>query len=329
MPPIRQALREAIVSAGWDTAPREDPRTSEDYLGILAILHATGRRDLPLGRLLEGHVDAVQIAFRFGTADQRARLREGLAAGLISGVWNAALPGETLKLDDQGLHGGKAYASGAGVLTSALVTAETADGPQLILLDLEQAPPDIDTGWWRTTGMQRSETHIVRWNHQPIGSDTLIGAPGAYSTEPFFSSGALRFAAVQAGGIAGLFDRTRDHLLTTNRAGDPFQAARLAQLFELADGAAGVVRRTAERSFTEDNDARIARVGAARSAVSSAAERALKVAQQAVGLPGMFIDHPLSANLSDLAVYLRQPAPDAQRLRVGRAVAEGVLSLSL
>jgi hypothetical protein len=33
--------------------------------------------------------------------------------------------------------------------------------------------------------------------------------------------------------------------------------------------------------------------------------------------------------LTDLAVYLRQPAPDAQRLRVGRAVSGGVLVPSL
>ena len=33
--------------------------------------------------------------------------------------------------------------------------------------------------------------------------------------------------------------------------------------------------------------------------------------------------------LSDLAVYLRQPVPDAQRLRVGRAVQLGLLAPAL
>ena len=53
------------------------------------------------------------------------------------------------------------------------------------------------------------------------------------------------------------------------------------------------------------------------------------LAQAAVGLAGQFLTHPLSAQLSDLTVYLRQPVPDAQRLRVGRAVQSGVLGPSL
>ena len=37
----------------------------------------------------------------------------------------------------------------------------------------------------------------------------------------------------------------------------------------------------------------------------------------------------LAAPLADLMVYLRQPAPDAQRLRVGQAVAERNLNPKL
>ena len=50
---------------------------------------------------------------------------------------------------------------------------------------------------------------------------------------------------------------------------------------------------------------------------------------QAVGLAGLFEDHPLSSTIADLTVYLRQPAPDAQAMRVGRAAAEGALVPSL
>jgi hypothetical protein len=39
----------------------------------------------------------------------------------------------------------------------------------------------------------------------------------------------------------------------------------------------------------------------------------------------MFVAHPLSAAMTDLMVYLRQPAPDAQRMRVGKAVVDAVL----
>ena len=326
---MRSALRAAIADAGWDRAPPRDPDDAAASLAILTRLYETGRRDLPLGRLLEGHVDAVQIARRYGSAAQRERLLAALAAGATLGVWNAAMPDGPLLLADGMLDGGKSYASGAGVLTHALVTAQAPDGIRLLLLDLAAVPPAIDRDWWRTTGMQRSETHRVRWTAAAIDDDATIGAADDYAREPFFSGGALRFVAVHAGGIAGLCDRTRDHLVATGRAGDSFQSARLAELFCLSDAAAGIVRRTATDWFDERTDARLVRVAASRLAVADAAERAIAIAQQAVGLAGHFLDHPLSAMLTDLSVYLRQPAPDAQRLRVGAAVASGQLAPSL
>lgn len=325
MTPIGEALRAAIDAAGWREAPPADPGSFPAYLDLLRPLYAAGRRDLPLGRLLEGHVDAAQIVQRAGTAEQVERLRAIVAGGATLGVWNAALAGMSLALSGGGITGGKSYASGAGVLSHALVTADSGEGPRLVLLDLARTPPAIDRGWWRTTGMQRSETHRVRWSNALIEPSDLIGEAHDYAREPWFSGGALRFVAVHAGGVAGLFDRTRDHLVAGDRADDPFQSARMAELFALADGAAGAVRRAAEAWFGAPDGTRLARVAAARLAVATAAERAMAVAQEAVGLQGLFLSHPLSANLADLAVYLRQPAPDAQRLRVGRAASGGLL----
>jgi hypothetical protein len=322
-------LREAIAAAGWAQNPAADPRTAEESIAILKPLYAQGRTDLPLGRLLEGHVDAVQIVQRYGTDAQIGRLRHALAGGAMLGVWNAALPNEPLVLEQGLLHGGKSYASGAGVLTHALLTAEAGGGTRLILVDLAETPPAIDSDWWRMTGMQRSQTHQVRWSGAIIDTAGQIGDANVYATEPFFSGGALRFVAVHAGGIAGLCDRSRDHLVATGRADDPFQAARLAELFWLADAAASFVRRAAVAFFESDGEERLARIAAARLAVTDAAERAIGIAQNAVGLAGHFVDHPLAAMITDLSVYLRQPAPDAQRLRVGRAVKDGVLVPSL
>ena len=316
---MKELLADGIAAAGWRDAPAGDPGDLDAYLALLRVLYETGRRDLPLGRLLEGHVDAVQIALRCGNAEG---VRALISGGAMLGVWNAALPGEPLVLANGRLSGGKSYASGAGVLTHALVTADAGGGPQLVLVDLLATPPAIDRDWWRVTGMQRSETHQVRWADAP--ADRLIGGPGDYPREPWFSGGALRFVAVHAGGVAGLFDRARDHLNSAGRADDPFQAARLAELLGLAEGAAAAVRRAARFWFEVGGEERLARVAAARLAVADAAERALAVAQAAAGLPGHFLSHPLASQLTDLAVYLRQPAPDAQRLRVGRAAAGGM-----
>ena len=324
---MTEQLRAAITSAGWAGAAAGDPQSADEYLGLLRVLYAAGRRDLPLGRLLEGHVDAVQIVQRYGTAAQVARLHAAVAAGAMLGVWNAALPDVPLMGDGLRLTGGKSYASGAGVLSHALVSVDTAGGSRLLLVDLARTPPAIDRSWWHTTGMARSETHQVRWTDAAYQPDDLIGEPGDYVREPWFSGGALRFVAVHAGGIAALFDHARDHLVAAGRAADPFQAARLAELYALAEAAAGTVRDTASFWFAPsvEDEPRLARVAAARLAVADLGERAIMLAQQAVGLQGHFLAHPLAAVLIDLAVYLRQPAPDAQRLRVGRAVAAGLL----
>ncbi|MFN3777131.1 acyl-CoA dehydrogenase [Sphingomonas parapaucimobilis] len=321
-------LRGAIAAQGWADHPPGDPQTADELIALLARLYGIGRRDLPLARLVEGHVDAAQIVRRYGSAAQVDVLGRALARGATLGVWNAGWQGEALRLDDGRLSGGKSYASGAGVLSHALVTADTSDGVQLLLLDLSRIPPAVDSDWWRVIGMQRSETHRVRWDHAPVTDADRIGRPGCYTREPFFSGGALRFVAVHAGGVAGICDLSRDHLVAAGRADDPFQAARLAELFALADGAAAIVRRTARLWFEDaegGDEPRLARVAAARLAVADAAERAMVVAREAVGLASQFHSHPLSAMLSDLAVYLRQPAPDAQRLRVGRGVLQGLL----
>lgn len=329
-PVSREALARAIARLHADLAQAGDPPDAEALLTLLRRLYAVGRRDLPLGRLFEGHVDAVQVALRYADAGQRAALLPALRDGAVLGVWNAGLDGEPLELRGDRLDGAKSYASGAGVLSHALATAATPEGPQLLLLDLARVPPAVDTGWWRTLGMQRSQTHRVRWAAQAVGADARIGRPGDYVTEPWFSGGAIRFAAVQAGGVAALFDHARSHLVETGRAADVMQSARLAELYALGQGAADAVRRGAEAQFADIAvEARLAHVSAARTAVADAGERALAVAQQAVGLQGLFLEHPLCAAIADLTVYLRQPGPDAQRQRVGRAAAAGVLAPAL
>ena len=306
-----------------------DPRDPAALLELLRQLYAAARQDLPLARLFEGHVDALQIIARLGTPGQAQASQDAARAGAVFGVWNADLVGEPLYWRDERLSGGKAFASGAGIISHALLSVDGEGGRQLLLVDLKRAPPSIDRTWWQVIGMQRSETHLVRWFEQALAPDALIGAPGDYVREPWFGGGAIRFAAAQAGGIAAVVDHVRDHLVAQGRAGDPIQSARLAEMFTAAQAAAHAVSAAAGRWRDDDVAGTLAHVAWARVAVYEAAERVLTLAQAAVGLQAMFWAHPLSDAMSDLAVYLRQPGPDAQRARVGQAVADKLLSLSL
>ncbi|MBB4154226.1 alkylation response protein AidB-like acyl-CoA dehydrogenase [Sphingomonas jinjuensis] len=322
------ALPARLAALANDSPFLGDPPDAGSLLALLGLLYRVGREDLPLGRLFEGHVDAVQIVARYGTPAQRHSLRAAIDKGATFGVWNADLKGAPLHLVDGRLNGGKSFASGAGILSHALVTVEGDGGRQLVLIDLAAAPPTIDRSIWCVVGMQRSETHVVRWHDAVVEQEALIGASGDYVREPWFSGGALRFTAVQAGGIARLVDIVRDHLVALDRAADPHQAGRLARLFALAEASAAAVRRAADGWF-EDNASRLPRVAAARAAVYESGGEALALAQEAVGVSSLFVDHPLADAITDLSMYLRQPGPDAQRMQVGAAVAAGVLRPAL
>jgi hypothetical protein len=321
--PLNRAVL-AELSSGL--AGFADPKDPAALLALLRHLYAIGRRDLPLGRLFEGHVDALQIISRYGSPAQIEAVHELARQGGAFGVWNADLPGEPLRRVDGQLIGGKAFASGAGLLTHALVSVDGDGGRQLLLVDLDRTPPEIDRSWWRVTGMQRSETHVVRWSGTPLGEDAVIGAADDYVREPWFSGGAIRFAAVQAGGIAAVVDLVRDHLVRHARAEESYQSARLASLYLAAQPAADAVAAAAARWRPDDVAGTLAQVAAARVAVYQAGEIVLGLAQAAVGVQAMFVDHPLAAMLTDLSVYLRQPGPDAQRSRVGAAVSSGLLT---
>ena len=323
-------LRRGIARLHRELA-RGDPADAGELVALLRLLYAAGRHDLALGRLFEGHVDALQIINRYGDADTARRVHELARDGASFGVWNAPWGERTLVCEHDRLHGGKSFASGAGVISHALVTlhAGDADRVQLLLIDLIAAPPCVETGWWDINGMRDSETHRVYWHNVPMARVRAIGAPGDYERLPWFATGALRFVAVQAGGIAAVFDGVRDHLKAAGRDGDAHQRRRLARLFTLAQSAAAVCHDTAGALFSGDAGHDTAQVAHARSAIYDMAEEALVLAQQSVGVAAHFHAHPLSRVLTDLMVYLRQPAPDAQRMTVAEAAAAGMLEPGL
>ena len=83
---------------------------------MLTALAEVGHGDLSVGRLFEGHVNALLLFRWYGSASQTQWLREQLARGAWFGVWASEPPpgvrisgSESLRLT-----GGKSFASGAG-----------------------------------------------------------------------------------------------------------------------------------------------------------------------------------------------------------------------
>lgn len=286
-----------------------------------------GREDAALGRLYEGHVNALQLVCQFGDARQCAWAREASERGVRIGVWNNDAHGDPLLWTGERLRGAKSFASGAGLLTHALVTTEASDSKavQMWIVKLDEQTSTTDRSWWNPVGMQRSETHIVSWNGATAPRAERLGGGGDYQTEPHFSGGALRFAAVQAGAVAGLHDRLVAELTSRDRADHPLQRRRIAESFTDAQIAIDAVIRAAAAYRHEPSW--IPRVDAARHIVLERAEAQIARVQRAAGLGSLMHPHPLATHLSDLSVYIRQPNPDGSLDRVAQGAIDETLSL--
>ena len=282
---------------------------------LLETLRLIGHGSLPLGRLYEGHVNALGLIQRFGTPSQIARAAGAASRGLLFGVWNTeAPPGLQLERRASGwqLLGGKTFASGAGLVARPLITAMV-EGRQLMVLprleDTDQNRADLSS--WQSHGMRASATGSFDFTGIAIDDDDVIGVAGDYHRQPSFSGGAWRFTAVQLGGIERLVDELRAHLVKAGRDADPQQRARFGTAVMAAETARLWVQRAADVAEHDgDDDGIIAYVNFARLAVERAGLDVIELAQRCIGLAGFHQHHPIEHVYRDLATYLRQPAPD-------------------
>ena len=314
----------------------------ECRLALLRVLAHIGRGSLPVGRLYEGHVNALALVRAFGTAEQMARAAADAANGALFGVWNTqGEDGVVLTAADAGgchaLSGSKTFASGAGFVGRAVVTARDATGRwQMVLVDTGNASLSIDRRFWKPLGMKPSASFKVAFDGTSVAADALLGVADDYFREPDFSTGAVRFAAVQVGGIEAVFDETRAFLRSLGRCDDPFQQARLGEMAMLMAGARQWLQGAALNTVSlpaaaaeatamaieppSAHDACIAYAHLMRSAVEDIALRVMRLSERCVGARGLVQPAPFERLHRDLTHYLRQAAPDAAITRAGAHV---------
>ncbi|AWN36219.1 acyl-CoA dehydrogenase family protein [Methylobacterium radiodurans] len=284
---------------------------------LMEVLRLVGYGSLALGRLYEGHVNALQLIARYGEVGQRARLFADARAGHLFGVWNTESPegGLTLSVRPGGLHlaGAKTFASGAGHVTRALVTGRHPEAGATLMLVVPLEPGTrADLSAWRAHGMRASATGTLDFDGLVVPEDAVLGSPDDYHRQPDFSGGAWRFTAVQLGGIEAVFDAWRAHLVRHGRGSDLHQLARLGEGAIAVETARLWVEGAAKAmsASTLPPGRVVAYVNLTRLAVERAGLDVLRLAQRSVGLQGFLRGHPLERLSRDLATYLRQPAPD-------------------
>ncbi|MFN4295515.1 MAG: acyl-CoA dehydrogenase family protein [Brevundimonas sp.] len=316
---------DALAEAGVTASP---PLGAGEMTRLLHLLAAVGRGDLSVGRIFEGHVNTLFLMKTYGTPTQYRLWDREATDGALYGVWNTDLPGAPLRLEAGRLVGRKSFCTGVDGLDRAIVTVN--DGPerQMIVVPLQGLAVDRD--WWRPMGMRASGSHVVDFTGLEIQPDWMLGGPGDYVRQPWFSAGAMRFAAVHTGGLHAVFDVALEHLRRTGRGGDPYQAHRIAEMGIavqqawgwLETAGAAWTRAAASSDLTEGREA-IAAANAARCAIERLALDVLETAERSVGAAGLIAPHPLERKIRDLRTYLRQPNPDGALAGLGKAIVEG------
>lgn len=88
----------------------------------------------------------------------------------------------------------------------------------------------VDRSWWRPLAMRASGSHVADMSGVVVEPEWFLGGPDDYMVQPWFSAGAIRFVAVQIGGMHAVFDAAADHLSHTGRSENPYQSHRLATM---------------------------------------------------------------------------------------------------
>ena len=305
-------------------------------LPLLMLLKQLGRGNLAVGRVYEGHVNALQLIHTFGTREQiEAYAADARDRHKIFGVWNAEA-NDGVKIIPIGggryrLEGAKTFASGAGYVERPFVNGVLPDGGwQMCIVPMDEVRTVSDSSWWQPSGMRASASYKVDFSGVELNSLALFGAPGDYYRQPWLSGGVIRFAAVQLGGAEALFNETRQYLRDLNRTSDPYQQARVGKIAIALEagnlwlrGAANLVDEYAPvfggyaTSANDNANTLVAYGNMVRTAIEEICIDVIQLAERSVGTRGLLPPNPIERIIRDLTLYLRQPAFDAALANVG------------
>lgn len=202
---------------------------TSDPVWQATLLRRIGRASLSVGRLAEGHMNALRLVAIYGLPEQVRRHTRTAKAGAVYGVWGAdATPPVTVARETGGrlyLKGGKRFASGLGTVSHAVITAQGEDGLRLAIAEVGGLGDGrADASAWEVSGMRATASGT--YDFEGVTAEALGGA-GDYLREPYFQGGVWRYAAVQTGGLEALAEEVR-------RAVCGFDPASEAQLHRVA-----------------------------------------------------------------------------------------------
>lgn len=350
-----------LAAAGFLTAPLYSQLggaglgiTSDQTALTLQILKQIGRGNLSMGRVYEGHVNALQLVQTFGTPAQIRRYAQDAHNNKVFGVWNAEAE-DGVKLIPTGsgsyrIEGSKTFCSGCGYVERPFVNGVISGGQsdsqlggqsdgqwQMCIVPMEKVAVDVDPTWWQPSGMRASASYKVDFTGVELTAADLIGKPGDYFRQPWLTTGVIRFAAVQLGGAEALFNATRTYLQGMGRIDHPHQQARLGQMAIALEQGSLWLQGSAHRvenyaptfggldhfeAAQLESSQLTSYANMVRTAIEQICIDMMQLTERCVGTRGLLPPHPMERIIRDLTLYLRQPAFDISLTSVGKYVLE-------
>lgn len=301
-------------------------------LALLIVLKNIGKGNLVMGRVLEGHINAQILIDRYASEKQKKLFAQDAMDGRLFGVWNTQAADGTIlkkiKKDTYQLTGSKIFATGTDHVTRPIVTAAMKDGSwQMCVVPLDQVDVRSDASWWEPMGMRSSRSFKMTFLRSHIEKVNLLGSGGDYYQQPEFSSGAIRFAAVQLGAAEQLLDETKKYLVTLDRTQDAFQKMRIGQMAisvesgnQWIKGASSRLDEYMESPTKVNGEKLIIFANMMRTAIEQICTEVMSLCQKCVGARGLNKPYHFERIIRDLSTYLRQPAPDEVLADVGNFV---------
>jgi len=285
-----------------------------------AALSAWSARDLSLGRLAEGHVDALAIL-----AEAHA---QPVSVDASYGVWAARNGTGDTKARQNGdgwwhLSGRKSFCSGSGLIDRALVSAETEDGYRLFDIALAENVVSVETGSWQAVGMADSVSDTLEFGGPPIPPEQAIGGADFYLSRPGFWFGATGVAACWSGGAQGLVDNLTSSLpqsppdVITAELGRA--VAHVRSMHSLLEHAAGAIDADPKDARGRGREVALS----VRYSVHHSSTQVLGHVAAAGGARPLSHDRAQAQRAADLYVYLAQHHGPFDAVELGRLALNG------
>ena len=314
---LRNCLPGYYGGQGWAT----------DYdaaVTCFEALRSLGQINLSVARLFEGHLNAVKLTALYGADECKQEVFGAVSQGALMGVWGADMQNRPVSVTETSseltVTGGKRFASGLGLVKLAVITAQTANGVQLVVVPTQDAAR-MDESSWQVSGMQATRSGSYDFENFTVQPIQLLGAAGDYFREPFFEGGIWRYCAAHLGGAETLYRAMRDRLVQSGRASDAHQQRRIVDAALAVETTRLWILRAVNAVEIERADPGTAILALlAREITATNCRTVIHTVEAALGMEAFVEGSLIEQMRADLGMFLCQAAPDAKRTRAAEAL---------